>query len=292
MVTNRNNTINKAEEIDLKEVLLDLWKSKFFFLIITSMFMAIGFLYSFSQPKLYQSTITVREAHDEIFYIYDKIFNKDKNKNTKSYADEFNKDFQLNLLSLDNLEAFIKQNKKLDTLNSYLKENKKDVRKIFYNKLSHLVDKASKTQNRYMLTYPKSLLYENFLNDYVMYTAKITERNFKLKLDYIFLSEMKINDSNLIIAQKINIENPIDNNSGDLFYEGYKVLSQKKSFLKELISEEKNIFLNYNPILQKALVLELKPFSKSPVLIMAVSFIAGFFFSIIYAIIRNVLKTS
>ena len=290
MVTNRNNTINKAEEIDLKEVLLILWKSKFFFLIITSMFMAIGFLYSFSQPKLYQSTITVREAHDEIFYIYDKIFNKDKNK--ESYADKFNKDFQLNLLSLDNLEAFIKQNKKLDTLNSYLKENKKDVRKLFYNKLLPLVDKVNKGQNQYILTYPKSLLYENFLNDYVIYIGKITEKNFKLKFDYIFLSEMKIVDNNLIIAQKINIENPIDNKSGDLFYEGYKVLSQKKSFLKELMSEEKNIFLNYNPILEKALVLELKPFSKSPVLIMVVSFIAGFFFSIIYAIIRNVLKTS
>ena len=68
---NPNNQTIHDDEIDLREIILTLWKEKYLILIITLVFTVAGYIYGNLQPKVYQTTITLRDAPTLIFKKYE-----------------------------------------------------------------------------------------------------------------------------------------------------------------------------------------------------------------------------
>lgn len=287
---NPNNQTIPDDEIDLKKIILTLWKEKYLILIITLVFTVAGFIYGIlqlKQPKVYQSTIILRDVPKGQFGKY-TIFLSDSN---------FNQEFKLNLISLNNLVNFVEQNKKIDEFKSYLKTNNIKTSTYFKGKFQSVTNKENKLTNQYTLNFSIELPGTEFLDDYIIFTKQVTENEFKNQLKERIKNEIEIYDQNLEIAKTINLENPIlksfaqgntvVNEPQALFYKGSKVLSLKKHYLEELLKEidNSNIF-NYNPIIAKASNSTLVTKS-SAIIFMSIAFAVGLFFSFIVIFIRS-----
>lgn len=85
---------------------------------------------------------------------------------------------------------------------------------------------------------------------------------FKLQLTQNIVNEINIYQQNFEIVEKIDLDNPIlqslqegrsvVNEPDELFYKGTKVLSQQLIYLNKLLNENKNLRLDYDPILEQA----------------------------------------
>ena len=195
------NTTNRTyadDQIDLKEIVLTLWKEKFIILIITLIFTVAGYIYGTLQPKIYQVTITLRDVPEGIFEKYKNLIGKEKLSST-----EFNNEFKINLASLNNLLSFVKQNKKLDEFKSYLKTNNIETEDYFWNKLKTTTGKNS-TLNQYSFTFSKPFPAKDFLSDYIFYTKQITENEFNKQYKDYIETEVEIYKQNLEIAKKLS----------------------------------------------------------------------------------------
>jgi hypothetical protein len=80
------------------------------------------------------------------------------------------------------------------------------------------------------------------------------------------------------------------NEPKELYYSGTKVIQNEIDTLNKLIAEAKDFKLDFNPILDRAS----KPIivSDSSLKFGILGFIAGLFLSLMYIIVRNVLKSS
>ena len=290
------------DEIDLREIILKLWKEKYLILIITLVFTVAGYIYGTLKPKAYQATITLREAPVSIFKKYERFFSSQQQPPPPplpqiSLALNYNQNFMSNLLSLDNLVKFVDQNKKIDEFKSYLKTKNIKTRAYFNGKFQYFDGKKNKLQNQYALNFSSPLPGPEFLNDYIIYTKKVTVDEFKKELIESVRIEIEIYDQNLETALSINLENPIlksfaegnsvVNEPSALFYKGSKVLSQQKLYLMTLLKEIDNFTLNYNPILEQSSNTTLKTVTYSPGILMAIAFALGLFFSFIFIYIRS-----
>jgi len=108
----RNNQTLPNDEIDLREIILTLWKEKFLILVTTLIFTVTGYIYGTLQPKVYQTTIVLREAPEAVFDKYRSFISTQQQQQTY-ITSNFNQEFKLNLLSLDHLKKFVEQSEKL-----------------------------------------------------------------------------------------------------------------------------------------------------------------------------------
>ena len=299
---NPNNQTIPDDEIDLKEIILTLWREKYLILIITLVFTVTGYIYSTLQPKVYQTTITLSDAPVSIFKKYESLISLQQQQlflqqpqQQISLASNFNQDFKLNLSSLGNLVKFVEQNKKIDEFKSYLKTNNIKTRIYFSGKFQPVTDKKNELTNKYTLNFSIPLTGTEFLNDYITYTKKVLVNEFKEQLKEDIKNEIKIYELNLEIAKNINLENPIlksfaegnsvVNEPQALFYKGSKVLSLQKSYLELLLKEIDNSTFNYNPILERASYPTLV--TKSASIFMTTTFALGLFLSFIAIYIKS-----
>jgi LPS O-antigen subunit length determinant protein (WzzB/FepE family) len=301
----KNQTLSD-DEIDLKEIILTLWKEKFLILIITLIFTVAGFIYGTLKPKVFETLITLRLAPEVLFEKYRPFIaiqqqQQQQQQQQISIASNFNKMFKLNLLSFDSLTNFVEQNKKLDEFKSYLKKNNIDVRSYFrgeYRLEPVIVPKKKNKyfkENQYSLILSKSLPYDEFLNDYFIFIKKKTESEFKEEMIDKIVVEIEIYKQNLEIAKKIDLQNPMLKSIAEgysstaepnaLFYKGSKVLSQQLIYLEKLLEETKKLNLNYNPILEKASspIIE----SQSIVIFISFAFFLGLFLSLIFIFLKS-----
>lgn len=65
-------------------------------------------IYGTLQPKVYQTTITIREASKDLFK---------NNIDDKLFVFDFDKNFKLNLTSIDHLSRLVEQSEKFNELN-------------------------------------------------------------------------------------------------------------------------------------------------------------------------------
>ena len=88
------NEIILNDEIDLREIILSLWKHKLLILIITLFFTVAGYIYSNFQPKAYQTTVTIQEAPDIVFKKYSNLFPTRQKINLQKIFKDYNKEFR------------------------------------------------------------------------------------------------------------------------------------------------------------------------------------------------------
>jgi LPS O-antigen subunit length determinant protein (WzzB/FepE family) len=292
-----NKKISKDDEIDLRVIFSRLLKDKFLILIVTLVFAVTGYIYSAFQPKLYEARIGLRDAPDVVLDKYRAYLEVQQQQQQQqkhvSIILNYNKELKLNLLSLDNLTEFAEKNEKIDEFKSYLKTRKIDVRDYFKNKFKAENPKNFDQKNIYTLIFSNTLLPQDFLYDYIIYTKQKTESAVREELTKIIINNIKIYNQNLEIAKKINLQASINlmninNDYNSLFYKGVEVLKLQIFHLNELLEQTKDLTLDYNPISEKASITNLAVIS--PLISIIFASILGLFCSFIYIFFKSVTK--
>ena len=234
-------------DVDIVGIFGKLWNSKFLILFITILFTFFGFL-SF---KLLVNTEQYNKASVSIKYPDKEIFsNKRILLDYNRYIEIFRQYARSDIL----LVEFMNQNQKIDNLKKWLKiEN--EYEGYIRNNLS-----GSFLKNKglnLILLFPVDTEGAIFLRDYIFYIKDKSLRKFLELNEYILDNQIEIYQHNLIIAEGIELNNPlilqekknndrntqIINEPKALFYLGSKVLkyelerfkNYKKSKIIELI---------------------------------------------------------
>ena len=296
---NPNNQTLETDKIDLGEIIRKLWKEKFLILSISLIVSALAYIHVILKPKTFQTTVVLRNLPSTSFI---KFYVTDKIDFDKLFASEFKR----YLNSFDNLNEFVKQNNSINSFKTLLKEQQISAKDYFLNgtsknKFGPETEKDKIFKNRYYLNFPKELKGDEFLNEYVLFTFQNVENLIKNEMLSVFSVKNNNYENHLVIAKQLNIQGPIlqeklqdrslfmINEPKQLYYSGTKVIQNKIDTLNKLIAEAKEIKLD-NPILDRAS----KPIivSDSPLIFGILGFIAGLFLSLMYIIVRNVLKSS
>ena len=282
-------------EIDLFELIRQLWKEKIIILFISLIFTVAGYLYGTVQPKIYKTQIIIREAPSSLFESYHNIFSTQQQQQ-QSIVAQFNEEVRLKLLSSDTLVQFVANNNKISNFKNHLNEKDISVRKYFSETFKLVTDKN--IRNKYSLTYSQILPGETFLNDYILFAHQQALIIFKEHLMKQIIADINLHEQHLKIAEGINLQNPILKSMGvsqavvneplELFYKGTIVLSKKISYLTNLLNKTKDLTLDYDPVLEQASVAEL--ISISPTTFAFIAFFLGLFLSSIIILIRNIKK--
>jgi hypothetical protein len=236
----------------------------------------LGYLYASFKPEEFKIEIKIKNPPSQLFEPYAQLYINNNslnnnNNNNKNIAGQFISDFELNLLSLDNLEIFVEESRDLDTFKKYLKSRNISAKQYFANKLGIAKEQNIIIPNTYFLVFEKNFDENIFFKNYVEFIKKknITEFKKNLKL----LIENKINNTfnALEIAKLINLENPILKSPGNqsqvvnepeaLFYKGTKVLEQSIIIDQKLLQKLENDEFNYNPIVDKGIALGINTIS-------------------------------
>jgi hypothetical protein len=220
--------------------------------------MAISFIYWTLQPKIYQTTIVIREAPQSLFEEYRSVlnfsmpnifFNHNETNQNLDIEKQFNNEFKLQLLSMDSLVEFVEQNTELEYLKSYLSKKKISIKVYFEDKLKN----EKNIKNAYSLFFSEPFLDKYFLDNYIIYIKKKTEETFKQQVFDALTKKIQIFKYNLEVSEKINVEN-----SGKLSFSNQLSSISKEDWrlniilLERILNETKDLKLNYNPIATKA----------------------------------------
>ena len=285
-----NKSLIKADDIDLLELLRKIYKEKVLLISVSLLFMVIGYVYGLLQPKIYKTTVLLREAPSYLFLNH--RHGKDFDKEFK----DFDKEFKVTLSSSEYLTRFIQQNNKTNEFKLNHKNKNIEIKKNLKEKVEIKLSQEKDGSFQYTVTYPEYLAIDQFLNDFISFAKEETEVLFKKQTERLINNEIRKYKDNLEIAKKINLENPSQyysypydsNDVSMLFSRGVKVLTYQIAGLNQILSESKTLKLDYNPILNK----ELSPtlISKSPLVLGAIFFVSGLFLSLMLIFIRFLLK--
>ena len=305
----KNNFYLSDSEIDLGNLIKLIWRDKIIVLSTCIICGIFSYVYGFSQLKIYKAEIVLRDAPPSIFEVYRnfEIIEKpqpqpqsqSQSQTRINIAQEFNDEFRVNLLSVDNLVQFVENYNKINDFKNNLKEKNISFRNYFKGKFQIEEDKTKQISNKYSLTYSETFPAENFLNDYIIFTQEKSLIIFKKMLTQKILAQIKLYQQNLKIAENIDLKNPIlqsmiegrgvINEPEALFYKGTKVLSQKLIFLNNLLNETQNLKLDYNPILESTLSAPV--IKQSPKIFLFIGLALGLFFSFIIIFVKKLLKS-
>ena len=302
-----NDQIIEIDEIDLGEVVRKLWKEKFLILSFSLIFSVLAYLNIFLKPKQFQTTIVLKNIPSTLFvkfegFIKQQQQQQQQQQQSATFALLFEGEFQQKLTSFDNLDQFVKQNNKINSFKTFLRENEISAKDYFFKEKKFFQEKNKNKiiENKYYLNFPKELKGDEFLNEYVLYTFQDAQIDIRNEILSLILTEKDKYEKNLSIANELNIKDPIlqqkledrslfmINEPEELFYSGVTVIQKEIDSLNKLITEAKDLKLDFDPILDQAS----KPIviSNSPLKFGILGFIVGLFLSLIYILVRNVLK--
>jgi len=312
-----NNSYSVNDEIDLGALIRFLWKEKILILFISAICALLSYLYGSLQHQDFRTEITLKNPPPQLFdsynfkletsssYNFKFDLNKESGNNNNNDSNNHNVqlaqfvgDFNLNFLSLDNVESFLAQSKEFDNFKAFLKSRNSTAPEYFKNKKFGQIEEKNKTiLNKYFLVTPKELDGVIFLNGYAEFIKKKTIIEFKENLKFKIKNSINVHNQALEIAKKINLENPIitSMNTGNavvsepeaLFYKGYKVITQQIVHLNQLMINLENDQFNYNHVLDKA---SLSNISKSSSLYLIVGLMSGILLSFVVIFFKSALK--
>jgi len=301
----RNKQLRSAyiDHIDLNKFIKYIWNKRALVIPIFFVYLIILFAYYSLKPKINVLEITTRTIPGYIFenHINSEHFsflNKDKQEN--SFENNFMKEFELTLLSRDELLKFQKLYDQIDNSKNYPKNNLDIIKNLDNNINLSLIASKEKNRFKYVLTSHQKIL-GNFLDDYVIHVYKKTLEKFKKNLVQMLANDVDEYKKNLIIAKKLNIVKPYQPiiegtlfaipNTNQLFFQGAEVLKEEIIFLEKKIEIIKDIKFDFNPILEKAVVSnvgsKIFPSKLSEILILI---IFGFFGSFVIIFIKFILQ--
>ena len=293
-----NNRFSENTEIDLLIILREIWKNKILIILISLVFITIGYLYGVFKTDTYRTEIKIRNFSEfsDLTFISSGLkelvrsdssneYNTDLKKNLNK---SFNEEFKLYLLSTDNLNEFIEQNNEIDEFKSYLKNKNIDIKKYFLGRFVN-VNNRFDNSNLYSLNFEKPLQGDKFLNDFVVYTFKKTEKDLKEQIIKNVTSMIQLNKNNLKSSKEIisansiyqfkdDIKNTQENKFDPTYYNYAMQISANIFYQENFLILIKNLKFEHNPILDKASY----PYSISTSKIKSIfiSFIIGLIFSI------------
>lgn len=291
------------ENIELTELICEIWKNKILVISLSFFLALIGYLYGINKEDVYETKITLIDAPPSVFEEY-RLFIKVESRETltkkkRNIASNFNDNFKINLLSHDILYEFAQNYDQIDQFRTYIKNKNIDLGNYFQGKIFATNTEDEKIANTfsYTLNFQKPLPGEIFLNDYVHFVKEKTRASFSKELSRVILNKLKIYNQNLIIAEKINLQNPIlksmvegntvVNEPVALFYKGTKVLTQEIAYLEESLKNAMKFNLDYNLVLEKATTPSL--ISKPPIIFGTICLLIGIFSSLIIILFRYLL---
>ena len=255
---NKNKKYILDDGIDLKIFLRYLIKKKSLIIYISSLFMVVGYFYSFLQPKIYKSEFKIADARPYLFDQYNLFRNSEKS------AQEFNFQFKFKLKSVDTINNFLKENNKIDDYKSYKNNQKTNIINYFQLNIGQTFtgEEQRNFYTLYYITFEKSFPAHQFINDYVAFVKKKTENEFKEQIKTIIVNQIEHLRLNLEISEKLNLQYPYlkfedykDNlyqeNSLNLYNQGSKVLSQKLYYLENTLKRIDGLQLDYSPLYEK-----------------------------------------
>ena len=308
---NPNNQTIETDEIDLGKIIRKLWKEKFLILSISLIVSALAYAQVTFKPKTFQTTVVLRNIPSTLFVKFDTAINLQKQQQQQqqqiTFASLLKDELHQKLNSFDNLDQFVKQNNSINSFKTLLKEKQISAKDYFSNgssknKFGPETEKNKILKNRYYLNFPKELKGDEFLNEYVLFIFQEAENTIKNQIVSVISDQKNNYEKNLAIAKQLNIQEPIlqqklqdrslfmINEPKEMYYSGTKVIQTKIETLNKLIAEAKELKLDFDPILDRAS----KPISisHSPLKFGILGFIVGLFLSLVFIIVRNVLKSS
>jgi LPS O-antigen subunit length determinant protein (WzzB/FepE family) len=302
----KNNSYITDDEINLGDLARTLFREKILILSISVICGLIGY-YSSLKPEEFKTEFKIKNPPSYLFEPYSQIFNNnnssnnnDNNKfNNHDITGQFISDFELRLLSLDNLEIFVEESQDLDTFKKFLKSRNISVKQYFVYKLGKVKEKNTFIPNTYFFVFEKKVLDANiFIINYLEFTKKKSIIEIKKNLKYTIQNRINNTVDAVEIAKLINLENPIIklpdrqyqvvSEPEALFYKGTKVLEQSIVIDKKLLQKLENDQFNYNHTLQNGIITKID--SDYLYFYSVVGFFAGLFLSFIIIFFKNALK--
>ena len=306
-MTNKNTLIAHSDIVELRELVLIIWKARFAILITNLIFLLAGYFYGTIQPKVYQTTVTFRISPDYLFKQYHEVLhifqlesnfyitNKKiviSNDNKENISTKFSKKFITNLLSMSNLLAFLDQNEEFNDFKLHLKEN--NIKPVDYFKGKLNLIKKENNLNELTFIYSKPLN-EDFLNKYVLFTQKHTEIFLKEEITNKILNVINYYKENYEIAKSINFEKPVlefynlenilISDPSILFYRGTKVLDKQIAYLEDKKNKINDLNIIDTLISEKSI--NSYVISKSINFYILISLLLGLFFSILVTLFKK-----
>jgi capsular polysaccharide biosynthesis protein len=298
----KNSNYLSDDEIDFSYLVRILWKDRILILLISIALGSSGFFLSLYKIKN-KAEFTIKDPPRQIFDFYNTNANANANiTNTNIFTPNIGKsnnelytiNFNLNLLSLSNLESFVEQSREFDDFKLFLKSRNISVRQYFKIEENFGQIKEKINLNKYYFTFPKELDGNIFVKNYVEFIKEKTiaehKKNLKLELE----NKLVKFENSLKIAMLIQQGNSSAksilrggfelDDSADLYNNGSKVLSEQIAILKLLQAKLDKDQLSYNPILDITLT------EDKPKFFGLVGFFLGLFFSFMIIILRPVLK--
>ena len=161
----KSNTYLVDDEIDFRDLIKKLWKEKILILSISIICGLLGYFYVLLKPQEFKSEITLKNPSRQIFETY-KLLNS-------NILEEFNSNFNLNFLSLDNLQSCIEESIEFDNFKEYLKSRNISAKQYFIGKsFGGVKEKNIIIPNKYFIVHSKELDGTIFLNKCVEFIKK------------------------------------------------------------------------------------------------------------------------
>ena len=155
---------SKNENIELTELICEIWKNKILVISLSFFLGLIGYLYQLNKEDVYETKITLIDAPTSVFEEY-RLFIKVENskdnriKKKRDIASNFNDKFKINLLSHDILYEFAQNYDQIDQFRTYIKKENINLRNYFQGKIfaTDIEDEKIPNTFSYTLNFQKPL---------------------------------------------------------------------------------------------------------------------------------------
>jgi len=298
-----------SDIIHLSDIAKVIWKEKILIFLISSIILIIASFYSVNSiDSRYIFKIKFRSLASyaiEKFNVYIekptyKVIEQDDPLDKLIL--EFNKEFLVNITSLNYIFDFMKLNKQNYDFNyddDYIKDFFKGSMKISSERKEHLPNEYTLVVEKSLLKNKKLTLDEKFLDDYVIYVQARTFELIRNKIIQKISNNISLYKHHLEIAEQIGLREPIlkffegktvINEPDALFYKGSVVLNQQIMYFQQSFSTIKDLELEFNPILLEASK-EIKS-SSNIIKILSVAILLASFLSFLIILVKYSIKKS
>jgi LPS O-antigen subunit length determinant protein (WzzB/FepE family) len=282
----KNNPYLTDDEIDLRDLIKSLWREKILILSISIIFGLAGYLYATFQPQEFKTEFEVKYLPYQLSKYY-KV----------AREEEIITSFNLNFLSLSNMEGFLRESREFDNFKEYLKIRNINPKKYFNaKKFGPVKEEKQVAQNKYFIVHPKELDQIVFINNYIEFINNKIISEFKDTTKQKIISDIILYEESLEVAKQSNLEKPIlqipgkANQIGYLYHNGIIILTKQVNMSKEKLAtlereQFKNVFTLNNANISVPIII-----LKSSSLYSFSGMIFGFLLSLIIIFFKNLMK--
>jgi LPS O-antigen subunit length determinant protein (WzzB/FepE family) len=191
----KNNSYLADKELDLSDLIKVLWKEKILIVFVSSICGLLGYLIAFSTSQELKVDFTITKKNENFINNYRSLISLYSHKPI-SHINIVYPDFNSYFLNLNNLKSFLEETEKLDNFRKYLKSRNITVEQYFTKLKFGKLESSSSYETNYFLIFTKELDENFFLDNYLEFTKK--------KIDLEFKHNLKLSiESNIYFLENI-----------------------------------------------------------------------------------------